>query len=230
MAAKAYSKVPAREQELVGQVDEDEDGRLTTDEPSYQNEEHQNVSMELTESEIGSESSDLICSVDEAIEKLGMGRFQLVVLTAAGLCFAADAMQVLLLTFLSEVLRSEWNLNDNETALITSMLFIGAIFGTLTLGPLADKKGRKPVFLLAASIISFFGVLVAFVNSYRALLASLFMVGWGVGGLTGELLFHPRFYRYLALEVYHLFHQCEILHTTSHSKCQKQSLFPNILL
>jgi hypothetical protein len=42
-------------------------------------------------------------TVDEAIERLGMGVFQLIVLTAAGLCFAADAMQILLLSFLSEV-------------------------------------------------------------------------------------------------------------------------------
>jgi MFS family permease len=113
-----------------------------------------------------------------------MGWFQFLVLTAAGLCFAADAMQVLLLSFLSKVLRLEWNLGDNETAFITSTLFIGAIFGTLTLGPLADRKGRKTVFLLSASIISVFGVLVAFVTNYWSLLASLFMVGWGVGGLT----------------------------------------------
>jgi len=115
---------------------------------------------------------------------LGMGRFQMIVLTAAGLCFAADGMQVLQLTFLSEVLRVQWDLNDEETAFITSILFIGAIFGTLTLGPLADKKGRKPVFLLASSVISVFGIAVAMVSSYRALLANLFMVGWGVGGLT----------------------------------------------
>ncbi|KAG7373938.1 major facilitator superfamily transporter [Nitzschia inconspicua] len=126
----------------------------------------------------------MIMTVDEAIERIGMGYFQLVVLTAAGLCFAADAMQVLLLSFLSEVLRLEWNLTENETALITSVLFIGAIFGTLTLGPLADKKGRKPVFLLAATIISFFGVTNAMVTEYWSLLVSLFMVGWGVGGLT----------------------------------------------
>eukprot|EP00536_Pseudo-nitzschia_multiseries_P012860 jgi/Psemu1/260965/estExt_Genewise1Plus.C_5120039 len=113
-----------------------------------------------------------------------MGQFQLLVLTAAGLCFAADAMQVVLLTFLSEILRSDWNLTDHETAMISSILFIGAIAGTLTLGPLADKRGRKPVFLLAASIISFFGGAVALVNSYWTLLFNLFMVGWGVGGLT----------------------------------------------
>lgn len=113
-----------------------------------------------------------------------MGKFQLLVLTAAGLCFASDAMQVLLLSFLCEVLKLEWNLTDRETALITSMVFIGAIFGTLVLGPLADKKGRKPIFLLAATIISFFGGAVSFVTDYWMLLTMLFMVGFGVGGLT----------------------------------------------
>jgi hypothetical protein len=131
------------------------------------------------------DSGDNCITVDDAIERLGTGTFQLVVLTAAGLCFAADAMQVLLLSFLSEVLRFDWTLSDDETASITSMLFFGAIFGTLTLGPLADRIGRKPVFLLAASIISCFGVGVALVSRYWALLANLFMVGWGVGGLTG---------------------------------------------
>jgi MFS family permease len=123
-------------------------------------------------------------TVDDAIERMGMGRFQLKILTAAGLCFASDAMQVMLLSFLSEVLKVEWNLTDDETAFITSNLFVGAIFGTLMLGPLADKKGRKPVFMCAAMIISIFGVAVAFATNYWTLLALLFIVGFGVGGLT----------------------------------------------
>ncbi|KAL3904661.1 MAG: hypothetical protein SGILL_009982 [Bacillariaceae sp.] len=131
-----------------------------------------------------SSPNNSIMTVDEAIEKLGMGPFQFIVLTAAGLCFAADAMQVLLLSFLSEVLRDEWDLTSAETAFITSILFVGAIFGTLILGPLADKKGRKPIFLLAAVLISVFGVATAMVFSYTQLLSCLFMVGVGVGGLT----------------------------------------------
>jgi MFS family permease len=103
---------------------------------------------------------------------------------AAGLCFAADAMQVMLLSFLGEVLKLEWGLSDDETALITSILFFGAIFGTMILGPLADRRGRRPVFLAAALIISCFGMLVSFVTNYFALLALLFMVGFGIGGVT----------------------------------------------
>eukprot|EP00980_Cylindrotheca_fusiformis_P003271 scaffold738_cov124-Cylindrotheca_fusiformis.AAC.10 len=136
------------------------------------------------EEEVAEQTQIEHITVDDAIERMGLGRFQLYVLTAAGLCFASDAMQVMLLSFLSEVLKVEWNLTDDETAFITSNLFVGAIFGTLILGPLADKKGRKPVFMLAAIIISFFGMAVAFVSDYWSLLAMLFIVGFGVGGLT----------------------------------------------
>jgi MFS family permease len=159
------------------------DDVVTTELSSDQQLEKNSDPVPLSSTSPADEHTNII-TVDEAIERLGMGWFQFLVLTAAGLCFAADAMQVLLLSFLSKVLRLEWNLGDDETAFITSTLFIGAIFGTLTLGPLADRKGRKPVFLLSASIISTFGVLVAFVTNYWSLLASLFMVGWGVGGLT----------------------------------------------
>jgi hypothetical protein len=46
-------------------------------------------------------------TVDEAIKRLGLGKVQFYVLMVAGLCFALDAMRVLLLSFLCEVLKSE---------------------------------------------------------------------------------------------------------------------------
>ena len=179
MASATYQKVSSSSQEQAHQEDDENMDSRQTGSPSLENELDPVLplptqSAEYDEGDVS--TSNITCSVDEAIERLGMGRFQLVILTAAGLCFAADAMQVLQLTFLSEVLRLEWNLNDDETALITSMLFIGAIFGTLTLGPLADKKGRKPVFILAASIISVFGVAVALVSNYIALLGNPFEI------------------------------------------------------
>ena len=165
---------------LIPDDDDDDDAIDDYDDDDDDHRDHDNNVITTT----NHHNSQVIITVDDAIERLGTGKFQIIVLVAAGLCFAADAMQVLLLSFLSEVLRLEWNLTDSETAMITSILFIGAIFGTLSLGPLADKKGRKPVFLLAASIISGFGIATAMVTNYWTLLANLFMVGWGVGGLV----------------------------------------------
>jgi Sugar (and other) transporter len=121
-------------------------------------------------------------------ERLGMGQFQRTILWAAGLCFASDAMEILLLTFLAVVLQSQWpNVSDTDVALLTSCVFIGAMIGTLALGPLGDRIGRKPVFTLTAAIICTFGFLTAAVHNFTALLIVRFMVGFGVGGLTVPL-------------------------------------------
>lgn len=93
-------------------------------------------------------------------------------------------MEVLLLSFLSVVLQHEWDLSDDETAFITSILFAGALVGTSILGPLADKWGRRPVFILAASMIAIFGVGTSLVQNYAQLLVNMFIIGFGVGGLT----------------------------------------------
>ena len=86
---------------------------------------------------------NLKLSIDDAIEQLGMGRFQFLILVAAGLCFAADSMEVLLLSFLSVVLQAQWELSDHDTASITSCVFLGGGIGTIVSGYLGDHWGRK---------------------------------------------------------------------------------------
>jgi hypothetical protein len=132
-------------------------------------------------------------NMDQAIELVGNGPFQTRILIAAGLCFASDSMEVLLLSFLAVVLQAEWGLTDGQTDAITSSVFVGAMLGTLTLGPLGDKLGRKPVFTATAAIISLFGFLTAAATNYPALLMIRFLVGFGVGG---TFLYDYTVYRY----------------------------------
>ena len=128
--------------------------------------------------------ASLLISIDQAIEALGTGKFQLRLLIASGLCFAADAMQVILLSFLTLVVQDDWNLSNGMTAAVTSFLFAGSLIGTLVLGPLADTLGRRPIFLLSAIIITLFGFATALAPNYFFLVATIFFVGVGVGGLT----------------------------------------------
>ena len=71
-----------------------------------------------------------------------------------------------------------------QAAGLTASLFAGALLGTLVLGPLADRRGRRPVCLLAAALISTAGLLAAAAPHYLWLLLALALVGVGVGGLT----------------------------------------------
>lgn len=128
--------------------------------------------------------NEVIIDMEEAIERLGMGLFQTQILFAAGLCFAADAMEVLLLSFLSVILQAEWGLSETKMNTIISVVFAGAMVGTLVLSPLGDIMGRRPIFTFTAATISIFGVATALCQSYEWLLVSRFMVGFGVGGLT----------------------------------------------
>lgn len=127
---------------------------------------------------------DCLITIDQAIDRLGFGRFQYMILTASGLCFAADGMQVILLSFLTAVLKDEWSLSDGQAAGLASTLFAGAMLGTLFLGSLADRMGRRPVFCLAASIISLAGLGTAVAPNFATIVTAVFCVGIGVGGLT----------------------------------------------
>ena len=92
---------------------------------------------------------------------------------AAGLCFTADATEIILLSFLSLTLQSEWNLSASQTANMTACVFAGSLVGTLTLGYLGDHVGRRPAFLLSTAIISLFGVFTAFATGVSGVLLFL---------------------------------------------------------
>ena len=125
--------------------------------------------------------------IDDAIERIGIGKFQYSILFAAGLCFMADSMEVLLLSFLSVVLKHEWYLTEHQMDSIFAVVFAGALIGTLLLGPAGDIYGRKPIFIVTAFIIAISGVVTAFCTNYTQLVIARFFVGFGVGGLTVRL-------------------------------------------
>jgi hypothetical protein len=73
-------------------------------------------------------------SIEDAIETLGMRTFQRRILWAAGLCFAADSMEFFLLSFLTVVLRQDWQLTETKTLTITFSVFFRCSVGKLNTG------------------------------------------------------------------------------------------------
>lgn len=118
-------------------------------------------------------------TIDEAVDRIGIGRFQQTILLASGSCFMADSIQVLLLSFLTRRLQRDWEISDVVGSMITSCLFAGATIGTLVLGPLGDRIGRKPILLSAGLIISIFGTLTALCPNYMCLFPIIFCIGFG---------------------------------------------------
>ncbi|HEY0739447.1 MAG TPA: MFS transporter, partial [Herpetosiphonaceae bacterium] len=95
-------------------------------------------------------SSRALTNIDEAIEQIGVGRFQWRLLLVNGLTWAADAMEVLIAGFVLPGVIAAFSLQNSaaQQTLFLSATFTGMFIGALAWGAIADRFGRRNVFLL----------------------------------------------------------------------------------
>ncbi len=121
-------------------------------------------------------------SYDEALEKVGFGRFQRRLLVVCGLGWAADAMEVLLVSFALPAMAAEWSLSPIQKSLLATAIFVGMLIGALVWGRLCDRIGRRIGFVLTIVFYSLFGFLSAFAPSFQWFIILRVLTGFGVGG------------------------------------------------
>lgn len=96
--------------------------------------------------------------------------------------------------------RSEWMFNDDYTSAATefdlvcdkaiyvsiasSMIFLGFLLGGISVGPFADKLGRRHTIYVYGFIIGVFSLLTAFPHAYWLFAVFRFLIGFGVGGAS----------------------------------------------
>lgn len=100
----------------------------------------------------------------------------------AGLAWMFDAMDVGLLSFILVALQRDWNLTTEEMSWIGSINSIGMVAGAFLFGLLADKIGRKGVFIITLLLFSIGSGISAFVSSLVIFLLLRFLIGMGLGG------------------------------------------------
>eukprot|EP00118_Oscarella_pearsei_P022621 m.264147 g.264147 ORF g.264147 m.264147 type:complete len:595 (+) comp40466_c0_seq4:76-1860(+) len=121
-------------------------------------------------------------TVEEAIDSCGFGWFQIKSSFFCGLISIVDAMEIMVLSMLSPAARCEFNLDDWEQSLITTVVFAGMLLGAVFWGKLGDKIGRRKALFIVCVCLCIFGLISAFSFAYWFLLASRFLVGFAVAG------------------------------------------------
>ncbi|MFC3884598.1 MFS transporter [Bacillus songklensis] len=103
-------------------------------------------------------------------------------LSIAGLGWLFDAMDVGMLSFILAALQKEWNLSVQQMGWIGSVNSIGMAAGAFIFGLLADKIGRKHVFVITLLLFSVGSGLSAFSTTLAVFLLLRFLIGMGLGG------------------------------------------------
>ncbi|GAA0512059.1 MFS transporter [Deinococcus depolymerans] len=123
-------------------------------------------------------------TVDQVIEHLRLGPFQYRLLLICGLTFAADAMAVLVMGFALPGVQAHFGLSAGSltSTLLTVATFAGMLIGAPLWGRMADRLGRRPVFLTTVTMGVVFGMLGAFAPNVWVLLAARVLTGFAIGG------------------------------------------------
>jgi putative MFS transporter len=92
-----------------------------------------------------------------------------------------DGMELVLMSIINPLLKSEWHLSFSHIELMTSLFYLGMVFGAVVTGNYADRFGRRR--LIALSAVLQVAVKVAF--SAVAGVASMYAVRFAVGFCFG---------------------------------------------
>ena len=103
-------------------------------------------------------------------------------LGVAGLGWMFDAMDVGILSFVLAAIAIEWQLDPGQVGFIGSVNSIGMMVGAFVFGLMADRVGRKNVFIITLLLFSIGSGLSAFATSLTIFLILRFFIGMGLGG------------------------------------------------
>lgn len=139
------------------------------------------------------EPSDDTFTIQQAIDNIGFGKFQIKLSILTGVAWMADAMEMMILSILSPALHCDWQINEWKQALITTIVFCGMMCSSSIWGSLCDKYGRKSELILCSVFTCYFGFLSAFAPNFIWLLILRGLVGFGIGGAPQSVTLYSEF-------------------------------------
>jgi len=121
---------------------------------------------------------------DDAIEYIGFGPFQWKLVFLCGFVWAADAMELMILTFVLPRVKEDWRLSKLGISTIGAITFGGMLGGSYAWGIIADRFGRRTSMLASVATTFVFGLMSAVATGPVSLSVLRCLVGFGIGGTS----------------------------------------------
>ena len=119
----------------------------------------------------------------QILDQEPMGRFQIIAVTICICLYAIDGFDVLSISFAAPGIAEEWGINRAVLGIVLSMELIGMALGSIVIGPIADRWGRRPTILLCLVIVSLGMAAASTASSVPVLAAYRLGTGLGIGGM-----------------------------------------------
>ena len=117
----------------------------------------------------------------ERLDTASWNRVHTAITAALGIGWLLDAFEVTIVNNVISALRDLWRLSNLEASWILSIWFVGIMFGAYVFGYLADRFGRRRLFLLTLLIYGVFTFLTAFAWGYGSFMLLRAFTAVGVG-------------------------------------------------
>jgi putative MFS transporter len=121
--------------------------------------------------------------VEGVLARGGFTRFHRRAVAVTGFAWTFVAMEILLVGFTVPLFTSIWGLSGSLAGWITASALAGSLVGSVVLGRLADRIGRRRIFVGAILWYASFTALTALAWGPWSLSGFRFLAGLGLGGL-----------------------------------------------
>lgn len=119
----------------------------------------------------------------ETLSSAPMSRLQILAVAITVGLTALDGFDVLSISFASPGIAAEWGIDRAALGIVLSMELIGMALGSIVLGGVADRIGRRPTMLGCLVLMTAGMFMVTTVKQIPALEVWRFTTGLGIGGL-----------------------------------------------
>jgi MFS family permease len=115
------------------------------------------------------------------LDSAGWNRVHTAITLALGVGWLLDAFEVTIVNNVISALRDLWHLTNVQASWILSIWFVGIMIGAYVFGYLADRFGRKRLFLLTLLLYGVFTFSTAFAWDYGSFMVLRVLTAVGVG-------------------------------------------------
>ncbi|HEX3686772.1 MAG TPA: MFS transporter [Gaiellaceae bacterium] len=121
--------------------------------------------------------------VEQVLREGGLSRFHKKAILVTGAAWTFVAMEILLVGFVAPIFAAQWGLNGRMQGLVNSAALAGSLCGSLVLGRLADRIGRRTIFQYSILWYAIFTAVTALAWGPWSVMTFRFLAGLGLGGM-----------------------------------------------